>query len=88
MKLQIDTKEKTIKVDTNVKFNELIKVLDKLLPKEWKEYTLESNSTIVWGTYPVHPWTLREPWVITCGTSYIHSDSANIGSIYNVEVAN
>jgi hypothetical protein len=99
MKLQIDTKARTIKIDENVKFNELIKVLDKLLPKEWKEYTLESNCTITWGTYPVYLWTWREPWTITCGTSKYDDKVTGVGytsvcgdgrmadtHIYNVEI--
>ena len=67
MKLQIDTKAKTIKTDENVRFDELIKVLDKLLPKEWKSYTLISNCTIQWyNPIPYFPSTLwiTPPWGI------------------------
>jgi hypothetical protein len=97
MRLQIDTKERTIKVDENVKFNELIKVLNKLLPKEWKEYTLETSGIWHW----VNPivWPVTQPWKIgdviyqpytTCGTE--HSPDKNpyqvINSVYNIEVLN
>ncbi|MFW5847675.1 MAG: hypothetical protein ACOCVF_02035 [bacterium] len=41
MKIQIDTENKTIRVDNNIPLGELIKTLKKLLPNgEWKEYEL------------------------------------------------
>ena len=56
MKLQIDTTEKVIKVEEQVNFGELVKVLNKLLPKgEWKKYKLETNTVINWNPNPV--WT-------------------------------
>jgi len=84
MKLQIDTENKTIKVEQNVLFSDLLKVLNKLLPKEWKNYTLETNSTWYWYNpipyYPSRPWTIGEPFYTTC-------DSGNTTtSVYNVEV--
>lgn len=90
MKLQIDTKAKTIKVDENVKFDALIKVLNKLLPKEWKDYTLESG-IIKWYWYNPIPYTYTSPWRIgdvtygTCGESV---DGTVTTSVYNIEVAN
>lgn len=67
MKLQIDTSAKTIKVEGSVKLSELVETLDKLLPKVWKEFTLEANTTIVnwsspiyiertWPNYPAPMW--------------------------------
>lgn len=54
MKIQLDTSAKTIRIEQNVKLDELIKILNKLFPKgEWKEYTLEPNSTIYW-TNPIY----------------------------------
>ena len=56
MKLQIDTTEKVIKVEEQVNFGELVKVLNKLLPKgEWKTYKLETNTVINGNTYPIYP---------------------------------
>jgi len=56
MKLQLDTSEKVIKVEEQVNFGELVKTLNKLLPKgEWKTYKLETNTVINWNQYPV--WT-------------------------------
>lgn len=64
MKLQLDTTNKTIKVEGDVKFAELIKTLDKLLPKsEWKEFTLETNTTIVSWQQPYYvPYKHYEPY--------------------------
>lgn len=42
MKLQINTTEKTIKIEESVNLRDLIRELDKLFPHNtWKEYTLE-----------------------------------------------
>jgi hypothetical protein len=58
MKIQLDTTNKTIKVEDNVKFSELIKVLEKILPKgEWKEFILETNVTITYWHEPIYIWT-------------------------------
>lgn len=47
MKLQIDTENKTIKIDESVNLGELSEVLLKLFPKlEWKEYSLIPNTVI------------------------------------------
>lgn len=49
MKIQLDTVAKTIKVDGDVKFAELIEALEKLLPQgEWKEFTLENDGIVAW----------------------------------------
>lgn len=68
MKLQLDTINKTIKIEDNVSFQELIDVLEKLLPKgEWKKFTLETSTVINnWSSpiiiektvprYPSYPW--------------------------------
>lgn len=53
MKLQIDTDNKTIKVDDDVQFSELVEALEKLLPKGlWKDFTLQ-NERIDWWNNPV-----------------------------------
>ena len=82
MKLQIDTVAKTIKIDQTVKIKELIDVLDKLLPKEWKDYSIETGSVIYWPYYQVinYIWPqiynpdIWTPYKITCGTSYVEID--------------
>ena len=89
MKLQIDTENKTIKVDENVLFSDLVKVLNKLLPKEWKNYTLETNSTWYW--YNPIPYYPSQPWRI--GNVTYQSEGETVkgtvtSSVYNVEVLN
>lgn len=53
MKIQLDTTSKTIKIEENVLLSKLITTLNGLLPnKEWKKYTLETNTTITHWTAP------------------------------------
>jgi len=68
MKFQLDTKDKTIKVEGTVNLEELFEVLKKILPNgEWKQFSLESNTTITWVNpitipyYPYYP-PLPYPW--------------------------
>jgi len=86
MKIQIDTKEKTIKIEESVNLGEMCKVLDKLLPKEWKTYSLVSGSILYWTSptiwyyhdpIPFTPTiTLPNPYAISCGGTT---------SCYNIE---
>lgn len=72
MKFQIDTDKKTIKIEDNVKFSELLKNLNLLFPEgEWKEYTLLTNVIINWTSNPIivnpspynpHPLYPTQPW--------------------------
>ncbi|HUX57093.1 MAG TPA: hypothetical protein VMV77_08970 [Bacteroidales bacterium] len=94
MRLQIDTKAKIIRVDENVKFDELIKVLDKLLPKEWKSYTLETNAIIQWYKpipyYPARPY--YDPPGKIGGVAYLTAQvcqgTEEVTGIYNLEIFN
>jgi len=79
MKLQLDTTNKTIKMENNVNLKELFDILEKMLPNNlWQEFTLEANVTINWttspyiierGAYPAHPYYPADPypWTIWCG---------------------
>ena len=69
MKLQIDTDQKVIRIDERVNLLALFEFLQKTLPYDWKDFTLETNSINSWGspivikdnTYiqqPYHVW----PW--------------------------
>lgn len=41
MKIQLDTTNKTIKLEGEIKLSEMVSTLEKLLPKGlWKEFTL------------------------------------------------
>ena len=81
MKLQLDTINKTVKVEGSVNLEALFETLQKLLPQgEWKTFSLEVNATIEWinpitityyPTVPYNPypwWTPNYP-IITYGTS-------------------
>jgi hypothetical protein len=83
MKLQIDFSSKTIKVLSNTKIGELIKVLKVQFPNDaWKDFTLETNATIVsWYPHYVSPWSVPYYTSLT-GTSGT-SDSINLTSNWN-----
>ena len=95
MKIQIDTTSKTIKLEENVKLSALVETLDKFFPnQEWKEFTLETNTTISYWSNPViireYPRPYYTPWY---GTEKVYMSSADRNSnyslkagIYNVEV--
>lgn len=65
MKIQIDTSAKTIKLEQSAKITEILSVVKKLLPNDWKEYSLEAvtiinnwqNPVIIpyWPYYPYQP---------------------------------
>ena len=91
MKIQLDTTEKTIKIEEKVNLGELVKILDKLLPnKEWKQYELETNTVINnWGNtiyykeypYKTWPWYSQPNYETTSGnnTVYCTNNSDVIG---------
>lgn len=94
MKLQLDLDNKIIRLDSTVNLSDLFETLKKLLPQgEWKEFSIETNTTIVWSnpiiypynipTYPIQPW----PW-ITCGTSSTPDNNYTLtNGVYNIEVS-
>jgi len=65
MKLQINTTDKTIKIDSDVLLSVLFDTLEKLFPDEvWEEFTLKTSSTIVgWINLLAVPWT-RPYWPV------------------------
>jgi len=75
MKLQLDTKEKVIRLEESVNLGEFTETLKLLLPDGlWKEYRLETNCTIFWNNpiviEPYRPYTW--PWITyTDGTSLL-----------------
>lgn len=104
MKLQIDTEKKTIKLDESIKIPELFNLLHDLLKEDIDNYTIETNCTINYGSYPIYiypyQWKYYEQqpnWQyyqspVTCGTSRaggIATNTATMGtSVYNVEIKN
>lgn len=61
MKIQIDIKNKTLKIEESILLCELIKNLDSLFPNNaWKEYRLETTVITNW----TNPIVIREPYVV------------------------
>jgi len=59
MKIQLNTNDKTIKIEESVNICDLFKFLDKLLPKDspigyWKDFKLETNTTITYWNNPIY----------------------------------
>lgn len=97
MKIQLDTTNKTIKIEENVLLSKLVDTLDSLLPnKEWKKYTLETNTTI---NHWHEPYVIREryrepfwpssPWITymstTKDTLSLNRQELKAGSDYSVK---
>ncbi len=97
MKLQINTTEKTIKIEESVNLNDLFETLDKLFPNlEWKEFKLEQTIITNWTSpiviqpfepyqSPLYPW--QSPIIYGNNTTSETTTSTvtNVG-IYNVQV--
>lgn len=98
MKLQLDTTNKTIKIEELVNLGELTETLEKILPNGlWKEFKLDTNVTVTWGS----PIVVKEylpyknpyapfPW-ITYGTGitseeFEASNYKLTNGTYNIEV--
>lgn len=102
MKIQLDTTNKTIKLESDVKLKTLVKTLDKLLPnKEWKQFTLQTNTTISYWNSPIvireQPYRLwyEQPWITYMNKTtaeYKTDDNALMenyslkAGVYNVEM--
>lgn len=82
MRLQLDTVGKTITLESNVQLSELVKHLEKLLPKDspfghWKEFTLQTNNVITNWYNPIYvqpyyqptitPYWWQAPYTVQCG---------------------
>ncbi len=46
MKIQLDTENKTIKLESTVSLKEFMDVIKKLLPNDWQKFSLETNVVI------------------------------------------
>lgn len=78
MKIQINTTDKTIRIDETVTFNDLIKQLDKLFPnEEWKKYKVEPfswNYHPYYTYYPYYQGTYTPASLTTYGSGVITND--------------
>lgn len=84
MKIQLDTTNKTIKVEESVNLQELTDALEKLLPNgEWKQFKLETNTIITnWGAPIVirersWPYWWNSPWYST-GNTFISTNGSDL----------
>lgn len=91
MKLQLDTTNKTVKVEETVGLEEFMKVLERLLPDgKWKKFNLETQTVINWSNpVVIEPYTpphWQQPW-ITYDTRGTDANKYSIkDGVYNVEV--
>lgn len=89
MKLQLDTTNKIIKVEESVNLNEFFEVIKKILPDgEWKEFKLETQTTINWGSPIVinQPYKYYYPWYTSYGTATPTTTNYTLTSgVYNIE---
>jgi hypothetical protein len=74
MKLQLDTTNKTILIDQEVTFGDLLDTLEEILPNgRWAEYKLIPNQTLHWTTYQMYTPNIQPltnpvpdyPWIVT-----------------------
>ncbi len=98
MRIQLDTNQKTIKVEESVNLDEFMKAVKKLFPNnEWKEYRLETNTIINW-TYPivyepykVYPWWETNPYISPGTITYKVIDitgasTESYSGVYNIQM--
>jgi hypothetical protein len=68
MKLQLDTIQKTIKIEEAINLGELFKTLESLLPnKEWKKFSIEVGVIYNWVS-PInipYPVIIPQPYPVT-----------------------
>lgn len=90
MKFQIDTQEKSIKVEGNaINLHQLTKFLKKNFPKgDWKKYSIESGVITNWIApyyydWQIQLWPTTNPFYVDTGTDVI-----NVGCITGDETIN
>lgn len=88
MRIQIDTTEKTLKLEEKIPLTEFLELLNKIFPNNsWKEYTLETNTIINNWTNPliVDRWQYPYPWT---QPYYVgNTDTALLNSgVYNITI--
>ena len=82
MKIQLDTVNKTIKIEEQVNIDEFIKVIKKLLPDNlWKEFSLETGVITYWNyPYYIETWPKHTQYPWYDGTSVLCGSTTNIDS--------
>jgi len=96
MKLQIDTDNKTIKIEEKVNLFDLMNKLQMLFPNDtWKEYTLESTQINNWSN-PVYIQPYQQIWnqpyynpfEVYCGTSNTYQGPNLRGGVSTLSSSN
>jgi hypothetical protein len=78
MKVQLDTDQKTIKIEESINLHEMIKIVKKILPNgEWKEFKVETGVNIVWG---INPFFYNTAPYVYKGDPYPYPWSSNIAT--------
>ena len=81
MKLQIDTVAKTIKLEQSAKITEILSIVKKLLPNDWKDYSLEATETIYNWSNPIYvPQPIIPMWELPstiCDAGIINFETQN-----------
>lgn len=87
MKLQIDTDNKIIRIENQIKFDDLIKTLEALLPNDqWREYMLDTT-VINNFSYPITLPTIPSPSPYPYyGGDMIYYTSDDGNHVYNFEL--
>jgi hypothetical protein len=96
MKIQLDTKAKTIKVEEKVNLGEFIEAVQRLLPDGvWKEFSLEANTVIHNWSYPIvikdyqpyYPWW-HQPVTYTTSAEAVMSFNSDrlVQGTYNIDL--
>lgn len=97
MKIQLDTVKKTIKLEEDVKISSFVTLLKKLLPNnEWKQFTLQTNTTFQQITYPViikeYPYRENpQPWITWYSNTTNPQEKSDYrinAGVYDLEVSN
>jgi hypothetical protein len=86
MKIQIDTEAKIIKLEQSAKITEVLSVIKKLLPNDWKEYSLEAVTIINNWTNPViidrwpyyQPFYVGQPFTISADSLTVTSNECDV----------
>ena len=94
MKIQLDTDNKIIKLESDVLLSDLVKTLNKILPNgEWKTFTLKTHTTISHWHEPIiiHDHYERQywqPWYTVTNTYMASNKSDAVMLAANTQATN
>ena len=79
MKIQIDTKAKTVKFEGLIPLSEVVNVVKKLLPNsQWKEYSLDATAITNWYSDPIYPIYPYAPYIVTSETTGTNPEDLSV----------